>query len=298
MARISEFGRSHNLKPSDLLIVDSADYGTRTMTVDEFTRYIFGQYDQYFAHKYLPRGANLGDSFTAAQQLAISSGNFTDLYVGDYWSIGGNKYYILDFDYWYYNSPTTEAVAGRDVRSKHHVVVACPISINTNFGSPLPTDWRTLDIFSTMLPAAGTAASTAFGAKTLAFYHKLPTSVSGNYYSGYTGVATYATIPNLIQIGQGNMIFNGWYGASTNNVMSALYQCGSYNGKPFAGWDYVYREMQDPLNNVTDLTVLCNSRSIGGARADGIPTLTSYGDLVGTTGVFQGTIVAIMAIGG
>ena len=32
------------------------------------------------------RGNNLGDTLTDAQHTALSSGNFTDLYLGDYWT--------------------------------------------------------------------------------------------------------------------------------------------------------------------------------------------------------------------
>ena len=37
------------------------------------------------AHNCIYRGKNLGTSVTAEQYAAISSGKFTDLYIGDYW---------------------------------------------------------------------------------------------------------------------------------------------------------------------------------------------------------------------
>lgn len=37
-------------------------------------------------HNMIYRGANLGDTLTADQDTALSSGNFTDLYLGDYWT--------------------------------------------------------------------------------------------------------------------------------------------------------------------------------------------------------------------
>ena len=37
-------------------------------------------------HNMVYRGKNLGDTFTDAQHTALSGGNFTDLYLGDYWT--------------------------------------------------------------------------------------------------------------------------------------------------------------------------------------------------------------------
>ena len=51
-------------------------------------------------HNNIYRGVNLGSSYTAAQRNAVSSGTFTGLWIGDYWTIGGIQWIIVDFDYW------------------------------------------------------------------------------------------------------------------------------------------------------------------------------------------------------
>ena len=66
-------------------------------------------------HNCIFRGKNLGTSVTSAQWSAISSGKFTDLYIGDYWVIGGVEWVIVAFDY-YYNTGDTPCTT-------HHVVV-------------------------------------------------------------------------------------------------------------------------------------------------------------------------------
>ena len=66
-------------------------------------------------HNCISRGKNLGTSVTSAQWSAISSGKFTDLYIGDYWVIGGVEWVIVAFDY-YYNTGDTPCTT-------HHVVV-------------------------------------------------------------------------------------------------------------------------------------------------------------------------------
>ena len=46
------------------------------------------------------RGKYLGNTVTAEQYTAISSGTFTDLYIGDYWTIGGVNWRIAAFNYY------------------------------------------------------------------------------------------------------------------------------------------------------------------------------------------------------
>ena len=46
----------------------------------------------------VPRGKNLGSSFTTAQSTAIRNGTFTDIYVGDYWTVSGLSYTYTDED--------------------------------------------------------------------------------------------------------------------------------------------------------------------------------------------------------
>ena len=50
------------------------------------------------AHNSLYRGKNLGSTFTSAQATAISNGTFTDLYIGDYWTVSNLSHTYLDAD--------------------------------------------------------------------------------------------------------------------------------------------------------------------------------------------------------
>lgn len=67
------------------------------------------------AHNSIFRGKNLGTSVTAAQYAAISAGTFDDLFIGDYWVIGGVNYRIAAFDY-YLRCGDTDL-------NTHHVVI-------------------------------------------------------------------------------------------------------------------------------------------------------------------------------
>lgn len=67
------------------------------------------------AHNAIYRGKSLGSTVTTAQYAAIKAGTFDDLYIGDYWTIGGVNYRIAAFDY-YLNSGYTSCTT-------HHVVI-------------------------------------------------------------------------------------------------------------------------------------------------------------------------------
>lgn len=67
------------------------------------------------AHNAIYRGKSLGSTVTTAQYATIKAGTFDDLYIGDYWTIGGVNYRIAAFDY-YLNSGDTNCTT-------HHVVI-------------------------------------------------------------------------------------------------------------------------------------------------------------------------------
>lgn len=67
------------------------------------------------AHNAIYRGKSLGSTVPTAQYAAIKAGTFDDLYIGDYWTIGGVNYRIAAFDY-YLNSGDTNCTT-------HHVVI-------------------------------------------------------------------------------------------------------------------------------------------------------------------------------
>lgn len=77
-------------------------------------------------HNAIYRGKYLGDTVTAEQTAAIADGSFDELFIGDYWTMGGVNYRIADFDYWYRTGfPESSRV------EKHHAVIVPDTSIAT-----------------------------------------------------------------------------------------------------------------------------------------------------------------------
>lgn len=71
------------------------------------------------------RGQNLGSTVTSEQLNAIKLGTFTGLWLGDYWEIGGVKWRIVDFDYWYGVGETNAKCL------KHHIVIMPDTTLGT-----------------------------------------------------------------------------------------------------------------------------------------------------------------------
>lgn len=66
-------------------------------------------------HRNIYRGKDLGSYVTEAQKTAIENGTFDDLFIGDYWVIGGVTWVIADMDYF--------LRCGDTDFTKHHLVI-------------------------------------------------------------------------------------------------------------------------------------------------------------------------------
>ena len=115
----------------------------------------------------LPRGKKLGTNVTAEQYAAIADGSFKDLYVGDYWTIGGRDYVIAGINY-YKNCGDTST-------SKNHLVMVPRANLydaqmhNTESGGYEPGEANTTvggyvnsDMRTTNLEKAKTMINEAF----------------------------------------------------------------------------------------------------------------------------------------
>lgn len=110
------------------------------------------------AHNATYRGANLGGALSGAQAAAIKAGTFDDLFVGDYWSIGGVNYRIAAFDY-YFNT-------GDQVCTTHHVVVVpdTPLYLaKMNETDTTTGAYVGSEMYATGLDKAKTTITAAFG---------------------------------------------------------------------------------------------------------------------------------------
>ena len=115
-------------------------------------------YDNAGAHNSIYRGKNLGTTVTEEQWEAISSGTFTDLYIGDYWVIGGVNWRIAAFDY-YLNCGNTSF-------TKHHAVIVpdtCLYSAQMNTTNVTTGAYKGSAMYTANLTQAKSTINSAFG---------------------------------------------------------------------------------------------------------------------------------------
>ena len=109
-------------------------------------------------HNSVFRGKNLGTSVSSAQWSAIQNASFNDLFVGDYWVIGGVSWRIACCDYFYNTGDTA--------LTKHHLVIVPDTQLytanmndtNTTEGAYVNSKMRTEN-----LEQAKTQIKNAFG---------------------------------------------------------------------------------------------------------------------------------------
>lgn len=147
------------------------------------------------AHNCIYRGKNLGTSVTAEQYAAISSGKFTDLYIGDYWVIKGVTYRIAAFDY-YYNCGDTNF-------TKHHVVIVPDTSLykaQMNTSNVTTGGYTGSAMYKSNLAQAKTTIKAAFGsAHVLTKRELLTNAVNGNTPLGWAWFDSDVELMNEVQ---------------------------------------------------------------------------------------------------
>lgn len=121
------------------------------------------------------RGKYLGDKLTDAQSAAIRDGSFKDLWLGDYWTIGGVNYRIMDFDYWYQSGDTA-------CTTHHVVVVPDTVLYNAQMNTTNVTTggYNGSAMRTSNLNSAKTTIKNAFGASHILSHRELLTNAVSN----------------------------------------------------------------------------------------------------------------------
>lgn len=153
-------------------------------------------------HNSIYRGNSLGTAVTAAQWAAIQDGSFTDMFIGDYWTIGGYNWRIAAFDY--YLGTGDEGHECTD----HHVTLVPDTNLGSskmNSSSTTTTGYASSLMRTSGLDSAKTTINNAFGAA-----HIL------NHRQYFTNAST-----------SGHPSGGAWYD-STVDLMSEINVYGSY----------------------------------------------------------------------
>lgn len=129
------------------------------------------------SHNAIYRGKNLGNAVTAEQFAAIAAGTFDDMYIGDYWTIGGVNWRIAAFDY-YYNTGDTNCIT-------HHVTIVPDTSLYThvmNDTNITKNGYTGTKMYSEGLATVKTTINNAFGSSHILNHRQyLSTTVTNGY---------------------------------------------------------------------------------------------------------------------
>ena len=148
--------------------------------------------DNAATHNMIYRGKNLGSSLTAEQAAAIKAGTFKDIYLGDYWQIGGVDYLVAGFDYWYQ--------CGDTACTTHHVVIIPRNHLYTyhmNASNTTEGGYVGSDMYKNGLTQAKTTFNSAFGSTHILNHREhLTNAVSNGRPSGGTWYDSTVELPN------------------------------------------------------------------------------------------------------
>lgn len=97
--KINEYPTQSILNSTDIFLIDG-DSGTRKMNANTLLYELLDLSPE--AHNQIFRGKNLGAVYTTEQRGRISDGTFRDLWIGDYWEVGGIRWRIAGINYWLY----------------------------------------------------------------------------------------------------------------------------------------------------------------------------------------------------
>ena len=113
MSKITEYSQITKLDSNHILLVDGTTGTKKILAKDAILEMLSLISPQ--VHQTIFRGKSLGSSFTSAQKAAIADGSFTDIFLGDYWTISGVTYRVADFDYW--------QRCGDSDFTRHHLII-------------------------------------------------------------------------------------------------------------------------------------------------------------------------------
>lgn len=111
---LSELTQINELVSGNKLLVGTTD-GNKAIAAEDALFAMLDGFAPVELRRVLFRGKNLGTALTAVQKAAIKNGSFKGMFLGDYWSIGGRIWRIVDMDYWYN--------CGDTVFTSHHLVI-------------------------------------------------------------------------------------------------------------------------------------------------------------------------------
>ena len=193
MAKLIDYAADTRFNSDDILIKDGSNGTKKILVADAAVE--FAGLVSAINRRNVYRGKNLGTAVTAAQKAAIQAGTFDDLFIGDYWVIGGVNWVIADMDYWYN--------CGDTAFTNHHLVIVPSTRLyNAKMNETNTTQGGYVGslMYTAKLNNAKTTISTAFGDMLLTHREYLVNAVTNGYPSAGAWFDSTVELMNEIMV--------------------------------------------------------------------------------------------------
>lgn len=175
--------------------------------------------DNAATHNMVYRGKALGASVTSEQWAAIKAGTFKDLYLGDYWTIGGVDYLIAAFNYWLSCGDTACTANHLLVVPRNNLYTASMNSSNITTGG-----YAGSEMYKTGLAQAKTTINSAFGSAHILNHRQFFVNAVTN--GAPTGTDWY---DSTVELMNENMVYGGrQFSPMPNGATAPWSTCRNY----------------------------------------------------------------------
>lgn len=191
---LSKLTQINALTADDKLLIGTAE-GNKAIGADDA---LFAMLDAFIPkeqRRMIYRGKNLGAVVTEEQKANIKNGTFKGFFLGDYWTIGGHTWRIVDFDYWYNCGDTA-------FTTPHLVIMPDEPLCNAQMNETnITTGGYTGSLMYTEnLDQAKTLAASAFGDLILTHREYLTKAVTDGHVSAGAWFNSTLDLPNEIMM--------------------------------------------------------------------------------------------------
>ena len=187
---LSELTQINELVSGNKLLVGTTD-GNKAIAAEDALFAMLDGFAPVELRRVLFRGKNLGTALTAVQKAAIKDGSFKGMFLGDYWSIGGRIWRIVDMDYWYN--------CGDTAFTSHHLVIMPDEALynaQMNTTNVTTGGYVGSEMYKSNLANAKTIANAAFQGSVLTHREYLCNAVANGRPSGGAWFDSSIELPN------------------------------------------------------------------------------------------------------
>lgn len=191
---LSELTQINTLSSGDKLLIGTSA-GNKAIGVSDALFAVLDAFAPAELRRTTFRGKNLGTAVTAEQKANIKNRSFKGLFLGDYWSIGGFNWRIVDINYWMNCGDTSfttpHLVIMPDTALYHDQMNNTKITTGGYVGSKM---------YTTNLSQAKTLATSAFGNMILTHREYLTDAVTEGRPSAVAWFDSTLELPNEIMM--------------------------------------------------------------------------------------------------